>query len=324
MKIAFLGLESWQKDVFTLAFPKDTIFYSLKSSPKDVEILVVFVHDALTAKMMQRFPKLQFLATMSTGYDHIDLQECRKRGIKVSNVPVYGENTVAEFTFALMLGLSRKLMACVERTRQGSFELQGLRGFDLRGKTLGIVGCGNIGQHVARIAQGFEMNIVVFDVHEEVKLAQKLGFHYVDLDTLLKESDIVTLHIPYNQHTHHLIDNAKLKLMKKSAYLINTSRGAVVDTSALVQALNSNRLAGAGIDVLEEENYMCEEVTLLTKSKECNLKTIVENHILREMPKVLLTPHNAFNTQEALMRILQTTIDNIKAFKKGRQINSIR
>ncbi|MBI2665559.1 NAD(P)-binding domain-containing protein [Candidatus Woesearchaeota archaeon] len=285
MNIACFSLEPWEKEVFQQAF--------------------------------------KLITTRSTGFDHIDVNTCIQKGISVSNVPVYGENTVAEHTFALMLGLSRKLIDCVERTRKGSFELEGLRGFDLRSKTLGIIGCGNIGQHVARIAQGFEMNVLVYDVNKNQSLAKDLGFKYATVEQLLQQSDIVTLHVPYNKHTHHLMDISKFNLMKKGAYLINTSRGGIVDTDALIASLKTQKLAGAGLDVLEEENHMCEEVALLSKEKikECNLKTIVENHLLLEMPNVLITPHNAFNTKEALMRILQTTIETMKAFKKGKKIN---
>ena len=244
----------------------------------------------------------------------------------VCNVPAYGENTVAEHTFALILGLSRKLVDCVERTRKGSFELKSLRGFDLQGKTIGVVGCGNIGRHIVRMACGFEMKILVFDLHKEMKFAKKMGLKYVGLDKLLRESDIITLHIPLNKHTFHLINREKIALMKKGALLINTSRGGIIDTDALVKGLRSGKLGGAGLDVLEEECEMAEERELLTKgfAQKCDLKTIVENHILLEMPNVIITPHNAFNTKEALMRILEVTIESVKGFKKGRKINVVK
>jgi len=270
-------------------------------------------------------PKLELVTTRSTGFDHIDLGACKKKGITVCNVPAYGENTVAEHTFALILGLSRKLIDCVERARKGNFELEGLRGFDLQGKTLGVVGCGSIGRHVIRIAKGFEMKILVFDLYKDKKFAKEIGFQYAGMDKLLKESDIVTLHVPLNKHTYHLIDKEKIAKMKKGAYLINTARGEIVDTDALVKGLKNEQFGGAGLDVLEKECALKEERELLTKefAKTCDLKTVLEEHILLEMPNVLITPHNAFNTNEALMRILEVTIESVKGFKKGKKVNMV-
>ena len=146
------------------------------------------------------------------------------------------------------------------------------------------------------------------------------------MDKLLKESDVVSLHVPYNKHTHHLINKNKLSLMKKNAILINTSRGGIIDTDALVTALKRKKIAGAGLDVLEEECEMIEDIQLLKKEfvKKCDLKIIVENHILLDMPNVIITPHNAFNTNEALMRILETTVKNIRGYKSGRKINLVK
>ncbi|MBI2151231.1 hydroxyacid dehydrogenase [Candidatus Woesearchaeota archaeon] len=332
MKIAFFGLEHWEKEFVQKEFPKDQLFLDFNkltagnvSKFNSTEVISIFIDNQLDKNILNKMPKLKLIATRSTGFDHIDSDACRKKNITICNVPFYGENTVAEHTFALILGLSRKIVPSVERTRKGSFELEGLRGFDLKGKTIGLIGCGNIGQHVAKIAQGLEMKILVFDLVQDKKLAKKYNFRYISLNEVLKHSDIVTLHVPYNKHTHHLIDEKKIALFKTGAYLINTSRGAVVDTNALVKALKDKKLAGAGLDVLEEENHMCEELSLLSKEKveSCNLKTILQNHLLLEMPNVLITPHNAFNTQEALHRILKTTLQNIKSFRKGRKLNKV-
>lgn len=333
MKIGFFEVEPWEKEVFRKTFPGDELLFFDKklslhniSNCSEMVVLALFVNSKVNKEVLDKLPKLKLITTMSTGFDHIDLKECQKRKIVVCNVPTYGENTVAEHTFALILVLSRKIIDSVERTKQGSFNLAGLRGFDLQGKTLGVVGCGNIGKHVVRMARGFEMKILVFDICQDKKLAQEMGFKYVALDNLLKKSDMVTLHVPYNQHTHHLINQEKISLMKKNAYLINTSRGGVIDTEALVKALKSKKIAGAGLDVLEEECNIIEETQLLKKEffKTCNLKTLIENHLLLKFPQVIITPHNAFNTQEALMRIIQTTIKNIKEFKRGRIVNEIK
>ncbi|PIZ50554.1 hydroxyacid dehydrogenase [Candidatus Woesearchaeota archaeon CG_4_10_14_0_2_um_filter_33_13] len=333
MKIGFFELESWEEEVIKKQLPNNDLIFSEKrltknnvQKYKDIDALTVFVHSEVNKQVLDKLPKLKVIITMSTGYDHIDLEECRKRKIPVCNVPTYGENTVAEHTFALILALSRKIVECVNRTHLGSFRLEGLRGFDLMGKTMGIVGGGNIGKHVIRMAKGFEMNVLVFDLYKDEKLAKKMGFKYAELDSLLKSSDIVTLHVPYNKHTHHLINKEKLDLMKSTAYLINTSRGGIIDQKELIKALKKKKIAGAGLDVLEDECEIVEETQLLKKEfgGHCNLNRIVENHAILKLPNVIVTPHNAFNTNEALMRILQTTIDNLKGFKSGKVINVIK
>lgn len=333
MKIGFFEIENWERAHLKKGFSRDKLFFSenrLNSINvkkfKDLEAVGVFIKSDLSKKVLDQLPKLKLITTMSTGYDHIDLNECKKRKIVVSNVPVYGENTVAEHTFALILGLSRKLVSCVERTKDGSFDLTGLRGFDVMGKTLGVVGGGNIGQHVVKMGKGFEMDVLVFDIQRDLKLANKMGFKYCSLEMLLKKSDIVTLHVPYNKHTHHLIDSKALAKMKKGSLLINTSRGGVVDTMALVRYLKNGKLLGAGLDVLEEEKALMEEAQLAKKKhwKHKDTRVLKADHALLKMNNVLITPHNAFNTTEALMRIINTTVENIKGFKKGKKVNLVK
>ncbi|MBL7053732.1 hydroxyacid dehydrogenase [Patescibacteria group bacterium] len=293
---------------------------------KDTDILAVFIYSKIDKKVLDALPKLKLITTMSTGFDHIDLVECKKRGIKVCNVPVYGENTVAEHTFALILALSRKLPESIERTQEYDFTLDDLCGFDLKGKVLGIVGMGSIGKHVARIGKGFEMKVVVADPNKNVKLAKQLGVKYVGFNYLLAHSDIISLHAPYNKHTHHLINKDNIKLIKKGSYLINTARGGLIETQALMTALNKKILAGAGLDVLEQEYFIKEEKQLLAKpfQEKRDLRTILQGHLLIQDDKVLVTPHNAFNSQEALERILDTTVDNINGFIKGKFINKVK
>ena len=333
MKIGFFEIESWEKDFLSSFFPKDQLFFfrgkltfSNARKFKDLEAISVFIYSEINSKLLENLPRLKMIATRSTGYDHIDLAECKKRNITVCNVPTYGENTVAEHTFALILALSRKIVDCVERTKKGSFDLEGLKGFDLREKILGVIGTGNIGKHIIRIGNGFEMKVIAFDAFPNKDLPKQLGFEYVSMDKLLADSDIVTIHVPYNKFTHHLIDKKAIAKMKKSAYLINTSRGGIIETDALVKALKAKKIAGAGLDVLEEECNIIEEPQLLKKSfpGKCDLKTLVENHMLLEMLNVIVTPHNEFNTQEALIRILKVTVENIQEFKKGNKINFVR
>ncbi|MEK6845894.1 MAG: hydroxyacid dehydrogenase [Nanoarchaeota archaeon] len=330
MKQAFVEIESWEKEPLQKAFPGEELIFSPKTITAknavkfcEVEALSVFIYSKIDEAVLSKLPKLTLLTTRSTGFDHIDLEACKKRGLLVCNVPTYGENTVAEHTFALIMALSRKILDCVERTRKGSFDLSGLRGFDIKGKTLGVLGTGNIGKHVIRIGQGFEMKVVAFDAFPNPQLAKEMGFTYLKLEELLKSADIITLHVPYLPQTHHLINAKSFSLMKKGAYLINTSRGAIVDTDALVKALKSGKLAGAGLDVLEEECELLEERELVSSGfpQKCDLKTLVEDHLLLTMPNVIVTPHNAFNTNEALMRILQVTIENINGFKQKKPQN---
>lgn len=329
MKIAFFEVEPWEIDFFRKAFPQDSLFFSADkitlqsvNKYKEVEILVLSIHSQINDEILSKLPALKLITALSTGFDHIDLQACKKRKIKVCNVPAYGENTVAEHTFALLLGLSRKLVDAVERTKQGCFDLTGLRGFDLQGKTLGVVGCGKIGRHVIRMARGFEMKVLAYDVYKDLKLAKKLGFDYVPLEELFKSSDIVTLHVPYNEHTHHLVNQKRFSLMKKGAYIINTARGAVMDTAALLHALDSGKIAGAGLDVLEGEEALIEEVQLVKTKAEKRI--LAEDQALLKRKNVLITPHNAFNTQEALKRILEVTAENIKGFKNKKYVNLVR
>ncbi len=291
----------------------------------DAEVVSPFVYSRLDAARLAKLPKLRLIATRSTGFDHIDMAECRQRGITVSNVPFYGENTVAEHTFALILALSRKVHEAFVRVRAGNFSLDGLRGFDLKDKTIGVVGAGHIGLHVIRIARGFGMNVLAFDVRRDNFLAEVLGFEYADLDTLLGRSDIITLHAPYNKHTHHLINRDNVGKIKRGAILINTSRGGLVDTEALLKALDDGILAGAGLDVLEGEEAIYEESALLGDAANPErLRQAIQNHVILKKPNVVFTPHNAFNSQEALERILQTTADNIAAFAAGTPKNVVK
>jgi D-lactate dehydrogenase len=292
---------------------------------KQADVLSVFISSQVTRERLREMPKLRLIATRSTGYDHIDLPTCAKRKIQVSNVPVYGENTVAEHTFALILALSRKVHEGYLRTIRGNFSFEGLQGFDLKGKTLGIVGTGHIGLHAARIAKGFGMNVIAYDVVRNMFMADTLGFEYVTFDALLRNSDIISLHAPYNPKTHHLINKTNIKLIKRGALLINTARGGLVDTEALAIALDQGILSGAGLDVLEGEELIKEERQILTHAFSTDhLKTLLQNHILLNRDNVVITPHIAFNSKEAFLRILDTTASTIKAFFDGRVENAVK
>lgn len=325
MKTAFFEIQGWESRTIKSKLGKNVKFFheplSEKnvSSVKDIEVLSVFIYSKISAEILKKLPKLKLIVTRSTGFDHIDFKECAKRKIKVFNIPSYGENTVAEHTFALILALSRNVHKAYIRTSKNDFSVEGLKGFDLKDKTLGVIGAGKIGKHVIRIARGFEMRVLVNDRHQDDFLAEQLNFKYVSLDELIKKSDIVTIHVPYFKENHHLFDKKMISKMKKGSILINTSRGAIIDTKALLFGLDKKILSGVGLDVLEGEELIKEEKQLLyEKEKSSALKIYVEDHALLERDNVVFTPHIAFYSQEALERIINQTISHIENFKKGK------
>ena len=291
----------------------------------EATVLSIFIDSPIGEAELDRFPAVKLIATRSTGFDHIDLAATKARGITVATVPSYGENTVAEFAFALILALSRRILEAEALVQSGAFSPSGLRGFDLQGKTLGVIGCGHIGMHTIRIANGFGMKVLGFETHPDEARARDNHFTYASLPDLLAQSDIVSLHVPYNPHTHHLINKDNIGMMKKGSYLINTSRGAVVETEALVEALRNGTLAGAGLDVLEEEGDLNDEMVLLAQPhpNEAALRITLENHYLISHPRVIVTPHAGFNTTEAVIRIINTTLDNIRNFAADTPTNIV-
>jgi len=331
-KSIFLEVESWEHELLVKQCPPlwACQFYPDEADRIDLEkiwdaeILSVFIYSDLDATLLRRLPQLKMIATRSTGYDQIDMSFCRERGIIVCNVPSYGANTVAEHAFALILSLSRKIYPARERTLHGDFSFHGLQGFDLLGKTLGVIGTGQIGRHVIRIANGFQMRVLAHDKRSDSGLAELLGFRYVELKQLLSDSDVITLHCPLTPETRHLIGEKEFHTMKRGALLINTARGGLVDTEALLRALEAGAIGGAGLDVLEEEEAVREERQLLSKQfDEGKLRSVIRNHILLKRDDVIITPHIAFNSREAVERILTTTVENIAAYLQGKPQNRV-
>ena len=327
--LVFIDREKWDRDYIIKSFQGLRLTFLTKIGQydkiKDADILSIFIDTNITASVLAKLPKLKFIATRSTGFDHIDIKACKKRGIKVANVPTYGENTVAEHTFGLILCLSRKIYQASNRTKLGDFTIKDLMGFDLKGRTIGIVGAGHIGRHVIRMAHGFEMNVLVSDPNLNQKEAKKLKVIKVNLNSLLKKSDIITLHCPLCPATEQMINAENIKLIKKGSLLINTARGELIDTAAVLDALKNGTLAGAGLDVLEEEKAIKHEDEILDERFDLKvLRTLIENNVLIKHPNVLVTPHIAFNSYEAVARILETTVENIKNFLKGKPKNLIK
>lgn len=330
--IVFLEVEPWEQTFLTARCPaqwraqvySDEADRIVLERISDAEILSVFIYSDLDASLLGRLPNLKMIATRSTGYDHIDIAFCRRQGIVVCNVPTYGANTVAEHAFALILSLSRRIYQARARTIHGDFSFQGLQGFDLMGKVLGVIGTGQIGRHVIRIANGFQMRVLAYDIRPDAALAERLGFQYAGLNELLAQSDVVSLHSPLTAETQHLMGRRQFEAMKKGALLINTARGGLVDTDALLWALDAGIVGGAGLDVLEGEEAIREERELLSRRfDEERLRSVIRNHILLKREDVIITPHIAFNSREAVERILTTTVENIQAFLEGSPIHSV-
>ncbi|MCR4326784.1 MAG: hydroxyacid dehydrogenase [Candidatus Roizmanbacteria bacterium] len=318
MRIAIFDGEPEEKTYFEQALVgHDVVFTNTPLTRETIqqaaecEVISIFIYSNVTAELLRSLPKLKIIATRSTGTDHIDTAACSQQGVQVYNVPTYGVHAVAEHAFALILALSRKLIPSIERTKKGNFHSQGLTGFELYGKTIGIVGYGNIGTSVGDIAKGFGMRILA--TSRSTKNIP--GVTFVPLEELLKQSDIITVHTPLTPQTQHLINCDNIMLCKKGALLINTSRGPVIDTTAIILALQKGVLGGAGLDVLEEEGSIREERELLTSTHIdlISAKKMLMGHVLQDMDNVIITPHNAFNSVESLEEINAVTVQNIQS-----------
>jgi D-lactate dehydrogenase len=271
-----------------------------------------FVNDVLDSEVLRQLAAggTRLIALRSAGFNHVDLVAARGLDIAVARVPAYSPHAVAEHAVGLILTLNRKLHRAYNRVREGNFSLHGLRGFDLHGRTVGTIGTGKIGAVFARIMLGFGCRVLAFDPAPD-QGCRALGVEYVALDELLRTSDIVSLHSPLNESTHHLIDAARLSLMKRGVMLINTSRGALVDTRAVIEALKSGQIGYLGVDVYEEEEQLFFE--------DLSSEIIRDDVFMRLLtfPNVIVTAHQAFFTEEALLNIAGTTLANITAFERG-------
>ena len=331
MKIAIFDTKPWEKKMMSkelkghqLKFFSTPLHETKTAGLADTEVISVFVSSKVQAEQIKQFPQLKLIATRSTGYDHIDLKAAKAAKVTVSTVPSYGENTVAEHAFALILSLSRNIHKSYMRTMREDYTIEGLKGFDLQGKTLGVIGAGKIGMHSIRIGRGFGMNVLAYDCYQNQFLAETLNYEYASLEELLKKSDVITIHVPSCADTFHLINKENVKLIKKGAILVNTARGSVIETEALLYALDKKILAGAGLDVLEEEDLILEEKHLVWRQQnDQKMASLIKNHILLSRDNVVFTPHIGFYSQEAVDRITKTTIADILGFAAGQPINVI-
>jgi D-lactate dehydrogenase len=310
MKVAFIDFVFERRENIWLEGCEFSIHPPLRTADEIVaaasEADVLCMRDQfgqVTRDVFEQLPNLKLIVTRTVGYDHIDLVEAKKRGIPVCNVPDYGAHMIAEQAFGLLLAVARNIVRGNNRYKQERlFSDQSLQGIELRGKTLGVIGTGRIGLHSVRIAGGFGMRVIAHDVFQNQAAAEELGFGYASLERVLAGSHVVTLHVSLNDATHHLMNADRLTQMKDGGILINTSRGAVVDTQALIIALRSGHLGGAGLDVLEGE---CDTY-----------------HDFADL-NVVVTPHLGWYTDGAVERILKIALEDIAAFMRGEIINRL-
>ncbi len=333
VRIAFFGTKRYDQEVF------DQVNQSLdtqgnplygfelkyfKAHPTHDNLLLVqgatavcvFVNDPLDASLIAEMGRLgvKLIALRCAGFNNVDIAAAHQAGIRVVRVPAYSPHAIAEFTLGLILAVNRHLPRAAARTRDGNFSLQGLLGFDLYGKTIGIVGTGKIAKVLIELLQGFGMRILGYDPYPDMTFAAKNGLEYTDMDTLLHEADIITLHCPLTKENHYMINSETIAKMKEGVMIVNTGRGGLIDTEALIQGLKSRHIGSAALDVYEEEgSYFYEDVS----------DNIIEDDTLARLlsfNNVLVTSHQAFFTREALTNIATTTLQNIKDFTEGNEL----
>lgn len=334
-KIVVFDADSYDKKFFKNAFNgKYSIEFvesalndmtALTDSHKEAEIISCFTDSRVSKEVIHKFPNLKLIALRSVGFNHIDTEYCKEKEIAVETTPNYGNMTVAEFAFSLILDVARKVTRTYMFLRNTDLIPKNTTGVELYGKTIGIVGLGKIGSEAARLGYGFGMKILGYDMYEREDLKEKYGVQYVDFDTLVRNSDVITLHAPSNEDNYHIFNEDAFKKMKPNAIIVNTARGELIDTQALYNALSNKTIMGAGLDVLETEEtlenpaYLNDIERLNTKS----LRNTIFNDRLLRLNNAIITPHIAYDSYEAIDRILGTTVDNINAFTDGRIQNNI-
>lgn len=323
MKIAVFSTKIYTRTYFDAAAPRfghELVYFEPRLHADTATLaqgfpgVCIFVNDVADRPVLEQLGEngTKVVALRCGGFNNVDLAAAEQLGVSVVRVPAYSPHAVAEHAVALMLALNRKTHRAYNRVREGNFALEGLVGFDFRGRTVGIVGTGRIGQVVARIMSGFDCRVLAFDPYPS-PVIESLGGRYVELDRLLAESDIVTLHCPLSPSTHHLINKSAVRRMKPGVMLINTSRGALLDTQAAIEGLKSGRIGHLGLDVYEEEADLFFE----------NLSDqLLQDDVFARLltfPNVLITGHQAFFTDDALRSIAETTLGNVADVEAGRE-----
>ncbi len=342
--IYFVETESADQEYFSERLSAHEVRFvsQLDEVGEDAEVLSLFINSRVTSEFLAAHPRLRFIATRSTATDHLDLPACRERHITVANVADYGFTTVAEHTFALILALSRRLREVMLSPKGGTFSYAANRGFDLAGKTLGVIGMGRIGQRVAELAHAFHMTVLAYDIERPVGLEQALDFTFVPLEELLREAHIISLHAPLSAETYHILNRETLAKCQEGVLIVNTARGALLDTQALREALDSGQVGGAGLDVLQDERVMRQSVSrIISADIVQHLRSDASAHDARDADRVrelhelllgdavlsrsnvVFTPHVAFNSVEAVERVKEVTVENILGFATGQSANIV-
>ena len=321
MRVLFYSIHSFEKKYIRNANNNsiDIHFTSKNLGTKTAKIaahydaISIFTSDDASEDVLKRLFNLgiKYIAIRSAGYDNINIKAAQNLGIKVANVPKYSPYAIAEHSIGLMLALNRKINLAEKQVSRFNFKIDNLIGFDMRGKTVGVIGTGNIGSVIVKILHGFDCKIICYDINQNDTLKTKYGVSYTNLETLCKYSDIISIHIPLNESTRYLINEKKLKIMKKKVMIINTSRGAIVNTADIIKYLKLRKIGYYGADVYENEKNTFFKDLSKNKSKD---HQIIE---LMSFTNVLITPHQAFATEEALTNIATTNINNLERWKKN-------
>lgn len=328
IRIAMFGTHRYDKTAFEAKAPENLVFtyYEARLGIHTVPLaanhdaVCCFVHDHLDADTLAELHGLgvRLIALRSAGFNNVDLRAAEQHGLPVVRVPAYSPYAVAEHAMALVLSLNRKIHKAYNRVRDHNFSLDGLEGFDLHGKTFGIIGTGEIGEKLARIAHGFGCRVIAYSKDESLALVEEGWIQYMQLDPVLEQSDVLSLHVPLTPQTRHLINERALGRMKPHAMLINTGRGPLIDAHALITALKTGQIGAAGLDVYEEEEGVFFE--------DLSEQVLQDDTLARLLtfPNVLITSHQGFLTKEALDKIATTTLENIRAyFQKGTLLNAV-
>jgi D-lactate dehydrogenase len=324
MKIAFFSTKPYDRKFFDLANQDDgheITYFETRLTRQTLKLAeghdcaCVFVNDQVDASVLIALAAqgTRLIALRCAGFNNVDIMSAKELGISVVRVPAYSPYAVAEHTVGLMLALNRKVYWAHSRVREGNFSLDGLMGFDMRGRTAGIIGTGKIGECVIRILNGFGCRIIAYDKFKNPD-CEELGVEYVELNDLLARSDIISLHCPLLPQTHHLVNHDSIARMKKGVMIINTSRGALIDSRAAIEGLKSKKIGYLGIDVYEEEG------DLFFEDKTFEILTDDVFARLTTFPNVVITGHQAYFTQEAVAAIAKTTLENISAYEKGGEL----
>jgi len=326
MKIAVFSTKSYDQDYFETYnknYHFDFTFFETALNAKTAKIttgfdvICVFVNDTVDKETIKVLSEngVGLIALRCAGYNNVDIESAKQHDIKVVRVPAYSPEAVAEHAMALILTLNRKTHKAYNRVREGNFSLKNLIGFNLHGKTVGVIGTGQIGAAFCKVTKGFGTKIIAYDIAQNPELLN-LGVNYVSLEEVFQQSDIISLHCPLNTHTKHLIDKTSITMMKDGVMIINTSRGALIDTPDVIEGLISNKIGYLGIDVYEqEENLFFEDLSEHIIKDEIILR-------LMSFPNVLITSHQAYFTKEAMDKITTTTLENIKCFANGLELKN--